>query len=77
MLWKTAASGSIPGPASRGAVASAVATCAASRRRCRCSSEGYELTEKDYRELFLLHNRFGVALPAKYEERALGAVTGD
>jgi lincosamide nucleotidyltransferase A/C/D/E len=33
--------------------------------------DGYELTEKDYRELFLLHSRFGVALPAKYADRAL------
>jgi lincosamide nucleotidyltransferase A/C/D/E len=35
--------------------------------------DGYELTEKDYRELFLLHARFGVALPEKYVERALAA----
>jgi lincosamide nucleotidyltransferase A/C/D/E len=32
--------------------------------------DGYELTGKDYRELFLLHERFGVALPARYAERA-------
>jgi lincosamide nucleotidyltransferase A/C/D/E len=32
--------------------------------------DGYELEEKDYRELFLLHDRFGVELPAKYAERA-------
>ena len=35
--------------------------------------DGYELTGKDYRELYLLHQRFGVALPAKYAERALAA----
>jgi lincosamide nucleotidyltransferase A/C/D/E len=35
--------------------------------------DGYELEEKDYRELFLLHQRFGVALPARYEERALAS----
>jgi lincosamide nucleotidyltransferase A/C/D/E len=33
--------------------------------------DGYELTEKDYRELYLLHVRFGVELPAKYAERTL------
>jgi lincosamide nucleotidyltransferase A/C/D/E len=33
--------------------------------------DGYELTDKDYRELYLLHRRFGVALPAEYAERAL------
>ena len=35
--------------------------------------DGYELGEKDYRELFLLHERFRVALPRKYAERALAA----
>jgi lincosamide nucleotidyltransferase A/C/D/E len=35
--------------------------------------DGYELTEKDYRELYLLHVRFGVELPAKYAARALEA----
>jgi lincosamide nucleotidyltransferase A/C/D/E len=33
--------------------------------------DGYELMEKDYRELYLLHVRFGVELPAKYAERTL------
>jgi lincosamide nucleotidyltransferase A/C/D/E len=33
--------------------------------------DGYELTEKDYRELYLLHERFGVALPARYAALAL------
>ena len=32
---------------------------------------GYELTEKDYRELRLLHERFGVTLPPTVRERAL------
>ena len=32
--------------------------------------DGYELEEKDYRELFMLHERFGVELPAKYAARA-------
>jgi lincosamide nucleotidyltransferase A/C/D/E len=31
--------------------------------------DGYELTEKDYRELFLLHERFAVEAPEKYEDR--------
>jgi lincosamide nucleotidyltransferase A/C/D/E len=35
--------------------------------------DGYELTDKDYRELYLLYRRFGVALPAEYAERALAA----
>jgi hypothetical protein len=35
--------------------------------------DGYELTEKDYRELFLLHARFDILLPAKYAQRALAA----
>lgn len=33
--------------------------------------DGYELEEKDYRELSLLHDRFGVGLPEPVE-RALG-----
>ena len=32
---------------------------------------GYELTEKDYRELYLLRERFGVELPSDLLERAL------
>ena len=35
--------------------------------------DGYELTDKDYRELYLLHERFGVDLPLQYAERALAA----
>ena len=35
--------------------------------------DGYELGDKDYRELWLLHERFGVELPSKYAERALAA----
>jgi lincosamide nucleotidyltransferase A/C/D/E len=50
-------------------------------RRVRCLSpevqvlvhDGYELTDKDFRELYLLQERFGVELPAKYAERALAA----
>lgn len=38
--------------------------------------DGYELTDKDYRELYLLHERFGVELPPKYAERALAARDG-
>jgi lincosamide nucleotidyltransferase A/C/D/E len=34
--------------------------------------DGYELGEKDYRELRLLHERFGVELPPEIAERALG-----
>lgn len=33
--------------------------------------DGYELGDKDYRELRLLHERFGVALPAAVREQAL------
>lgn len=33
--------------------------------------DGYELEEKDYRELRLLHERFGVELPSRYASRAL------
>jgi lincosamide nucleotidyltransferase A/C/D/E len=33
--------------------------------------DGYELTDKDYRELHLLHDRFGVELPNRYRDRAL------
>ena len=33
--------------------------------------DGYELSEKDYRELFLLHERFGVEIPDRYRARAL------
>jgi len=32
--------------------------------------DGYELTEKDYRELDLLHARFGVAIPQSSRDRA-------
>ena len=35
--------------------------------------DGYELADKDWRELYLLHERFGVALPDEYAERALAA----
>ena len=35
--------------------------------------EGYELGDKDYRELWLLHERFGVELPSKYAGRAFAA----
>jgi lincosamide nucleotidyltransferase A/C/D/E len=34
---------------------------------------GYELTEKDYRELYLLRERFGVELPNDLLEHALAA----
>ncbi len=33
---------------------------------------GYELAEKDYRELRLLHERFGVELPPAISDRVLG-----
>ena len=35
--------------------------------------DGYELTEKDYYELHLLHARFGVEIPARYAKRARAA----
>jgi lincosamide nucleotidyltransferase A/C/D/E len=35
--------------------------------------DGYELEDKDYRELLLLYERFGVELPAKYAHRVLSA----
>jgi hypothetical protein len=34
---------------------------------------GYELTEKDYRELYLLRERFGVEPPDDVLERVLAA----
>lgn len=34
---------------------------------------GYELGEKDYRELYLLHARLGAELPPEVRERALAA----
>ena len=37
---------------------------------------GYELTEKDYRELFLLRERFGVEPPEDLLERVLAAGPG-
>jgi lincosamide nucleotidyltransferase A/C/D/E len=48
-------------------------------RRVRCLTpevqvivhDGYELAEKDYRELRLLHERFGAALPERVRARAL------
>jgi hypothetical protein len=49
-------------------------------RRVRCLTPevqvivhaGYELGDKDYRELRLLHDRFAVELPPKLAERVLG-----
>jgi lincosamide nucleotidyltransferase A/C/D/E len=38
--------------------------------------DGYELTEKDFRELYLLHERFGVDLPPEYAPRARAAAPG-
>lgn len=35
--------------------------------------DGYELTDKDFRELYLLHERFGVDIAAKYLDEALAA----
>jgi lincosamide nucleotidyltransferase A/C/D/E len=35
---------------------------------------GYELTENDFRELYLLHERFGVDLPPEYASRARATV---
>lgn len=35
--------------------------------------DGYELADKDYRELYLLHDRFGVELLPEYAARALAA----
>jgi hypothetical protein len=34
---------------------------------------GYELTEKDFRELYLLRERFGVEPPASIREQVLAA----
>jgi lincosamide nucleotidyltransferase A/C/D/E len=50
-------------------------------RHVRCLSpevqvlvhDGYELAQKDYRELRLLHERFGVLLPDGVRARALGS----
>ena len=38
--------------------------------------DGYELTAKDYRELFLLHDRFDVEIPERYRDRALRSQSG-
>jgi lincosamide nucleotidyltransferase A/C/D/E len=38
--------------------------------------DGYELTEKDFRELYLLHERFGVGLPPEYAARARATAGG-
>lgn len=35
--------------------------------------DGYELTEKDFRELYLLHRHFDVELPPKYAKQSLAA----
>ncbi len=35
--------------------------------------DGYELADKDYRELRLLHERFGVQLPPRVRAQALGS----
>ena len=51
------------------------------QRRVRCLSPevqvivhaGYELTEKDYRELYLLRERFGVEPPSALREKVLAA----
>jgi lincosamide nucleotidyltransferase A/C/D/E len=53
-------------------------------REVRCLSaevqvlvhDGYELTEKDFRELYLLHERFGVELPPVYAARARATADG-
>ncbi len=60
------------GFAGRGRVGGRVVRCLSAEVQMLVH-DGYELTAKDYRELYLLHERFGVELPAKYAERALEA----
>jgi lincosamide nucleotidyltransferase A/C/D/E len=57
------------GFAGRGCVAGRAVPCLSAEVQLLVH-DGYELTDKDYRELWLLHERFGVELPAKYAERA-------
>ena len=60
------------GPAGRGRVAGRPVSCLTPEVQVLVH-DGYELTDKDYQELLLLHERFGVALPGKYAHRVLSA----
>jgi lincosamide nucleotidyltransferase A/C/D/E len=53
------------GFAGRGKVAGRVVRCLSAEVQVLVH-HGYELTEKDFRELDLLHERFGVELPRRY-----------
>jgi lincosamide nucleotidyltransferase A/C/D/E len=63
-----------PGFSGRGEVAGRAVRCLSAEVQVLVH-DGYDLTDKDYRELFLLHTRFGVELPPKYAERALQQTT--
>lgn len=56
----------------RGSVSSRPVRCLSSEVQVLVH-DGYELTEKDYRELYLLHERFGVDLPETVRDLALSA----
>jgi lincosamide nucleotidyltransferase A/C/D/E len=56
----------------RGTVDGAPVRCLSPEVQVRVHA-GYELTEKDYRELYLLRRRFGVEPPASIRERVLAA----
>ncbi|HEY7794228.1 MAG TPA: hypothetical protein VIA10_09500 [Gaiellaceae bacterium] len=56
----------------RGIVAGAEVRCLSPEVQVRVHA-GYELTEKDFRELYLLRERFGVEPPASIREQVLAA----
>jgi len=60
------------GFAGRGRVAGRLARCLSAEVQVLVH-DGYELTAKDYRELYLLHERFGVDIPPKYAKRVVAA----
>jgi len=59
------------GFAGRGSVAGRLVRCLTPEVQVLVH-DGYELEDKDFRELRLLHERFGVELPEKVAARALG-----
>jgi lincosamide nucleotidyltransferase A/C/D/E len=64
-----------PGFGGRGKVAGRDVRCLSAEVQVLVH-DGYELTEKDFRELYLLHERFGVDLPPEYAARARATAAG-
>jgi lincosamide nucleotidyltransferase A/C/D/E len=64
-----------PGFGGRGKVAGRDVRCLSAEVQVLVH-DGYELTEKDFRELYLLHERFGVDLPSEYAARARATAAG-